>query len=265
MIASASSLRRMRSRVLVERETCETAGFMDAKLAAGEVASRRAAFPYANWGPWLALLGVPLALLTGAVLAIPGLAFGVGSKGELSATGKVIGQLGTELGFLLVPGVIAAQRGARTLRGALARLGLRRFELSALKWMALAIVAYIAVIVLYGLLITEPKQEDLARELGALPFQIVLIAIAAPICEEACFRGMLFGGLREKLPLLAAALISAIVFGALHAPEGPTAVPPLVAFGFILALLYEKTGSIVPGIVLHALNNSVALMALHGK
>ncbi len=37
-------------------------------------------------------------------------------------------------------------------------------------------------------------------------------------------------------------------------------VPVLVAFGFILALLYEKTGSIWPGILLHMLNNSVALL-----
>ena len=37
-------------------------------------------------------------------------------------------------------------------------------------------------------------------------------------------------------------------------------VPPLIAFGVILALLYEKTGSIVPGILLHMLNNSVALL-----
>ena len=37
-------------------------------------------------------------------------------------------------------------------------------------------------------------------------------------------------------------------------------MPPLIAFGFILALLYERTGSIVPGILLHMLNNSVALL-----
>lgn len=222
-------------------------------------------FPYANWGPWLALLGVPLALLTGAVLGAPGLAFGVGPKGELSTAGKVIGQLGTELGFLLVPAVIAAQRGARSLRAVFARLGLRRCGWSALRWMALAAVVYYAVTIFYGLLITEPRQQDLARELGPVPSQILLIAIVAPICEEVCFRGMLFGGLRERLPLIVAALISALIFGGLHAPEGPTAVPPLVAFGFLLALLYEKVGSIVPGIGLHMLNNSIALIALHGK
>jgi membrane protease YdiL (CAAX protease family) len=38
-------------------------------------------------------------------------------------------------------------------------------------------------------------------------------------------------------------------------------VPPLIALGFIFCLLYEKTGSIVPGMLLHMLNNSVALLA----
>ena len=93
-----------------------------------------------------------------------------------------------------------------------------------------------------------------------MPLQILLIVIAAPISEEVCFRGMLFGGLRERLPRVAAALLAGLVFGALHALTGVTAVPPLIVFGFVLSLLYEKTGSIVPGILLHMLNNSVALL-----
>ena len=93
-----------------------------------------------------------------------------------------------------------------------------------------------------------------------MPVQVLLIVVAAPISEEVCFRGMLFGGLRERLPRLAAALISGLIFGGLHATTGISAVPPLIVFGFVLALLYEKTGSIVPGILLHMLNNSVALL-----
>jgi membrane protease YdiL (CAAX protease family) len=72
---------------------------------------------------------------------------------------------------------------------------------------------------------------------------------------------MLFGGLRERLPRVAAALLAGTVFGLLHAFTGISAVPPLIAFGFVLCLLYEKTGSILPGMLLHMLNNSVALLA----
>ena len=110
------------------------------------------------------------------------------------------------------------------------------------------------------MLFGQPHQKDIAKGFGAIPFQVLLIVIAAPISEEFCFRGMLFGGLRTRLPRIAAALISGAIFGGLHATTGVSAVPPLIVFGFVLALLYEKTGSIIPGILLHMLNNSVALL-----
>jgi membrane protease YdiL (CAAX protease family) len=142
----------------------------------------------------------------------------------------------------------------------LSRLGVRRFRPSALKWMLAAIGAYLLFATLYSVLILEPHQEDIAKGFGTIPVQILLIVVAAPASEELCFRGMLFGGLRERLPRLGAALLSGLIFGGLHALTGITAVPPLIVFGFILALLYEKTGSIVPGILLHMLNNAAALL-----
>ena len=125
--------------------------------------------------------------------------------------------------------------------------------------MALAFVLYLAFTVFYSVVITEPKQKDIAESFGPTVLQILLIVIAAPVTEEVCFRGMLFGGLREKLPRIGAALICGLIFGALHAITGISAVPPLIVFGFLLALLYERTGSILPGILLHMLNNIVAL------
>src|SRR6478672_4955479 len=69
--------RRMRSRVLVELETCETAGDMEVKLngsvESGEVEAPGSRFPYATWGPWAAVLGVPVALVAGAILGLPAL------------------------------------------------------------------------------------------------------------------------------------------------------------------------------------------------
>jgi CAAX protease family protein len=218
-----------------------------------------ARFPYSNWGPLAALLGVPLALATGLVLAIPAVLFGHRPNGELTDTGNVAAQLASEIAFLMVPMLIAARRGA-SFAEALRRLGVRAFRPSALKWMGAAIGAYLAFAVAYSALVGEPHQKDIAEGFGAVPFQVLLIVIVAPICEETCFRGMLFGGLRERLPRLAAALISGAIFGGLHALTGVSAVPPLMAFGFLLALLYERTGSIVPGILLHMLNNSVALL-----
>jgi membrane protease YdiL (CAAX protease family) len=245
---------------LVERETWETAGDMEVNLAGDLEERRQTPFPYSNWGPWVAVLGVILALGTGVVMGIPAAIIGAEPDGDLDTFGNVGVQLATVIGFLLVPMAIAAQRGAETVREILRRLGVRRFRPSAFKWMAAAVGAYLLFAIAYSLLVVEPKQEDIADGFGPIPVQILLIVIAAPISKEICFRGMLFGGLRERMPRLGAALLAGLIFGGLHALTGVTAVPPLIAFGFVLALLYEQTGSIVPCILLHMLNNSVALL-----
>ena len=205
------------------------------------------------------MLGVLLALGAGLVLSAPVLIASPPVDGKLTDTANALAQLAQALGFLLVPVAIAAAQGA-DLRQALRQLGLRRFRPSALKWMAAAIGIYLLFSLAYVALFGPPHQKDVAESFGAVPVQILLIVIAAPIGEETCFRGMLFGGLRTRLPRIAAALVSGLVFGALHATTGLSAVPPLIFFGFVLALLYERTGSIVPGIILHMLNNSVALL-----
>jgi membrane protease YdiL (CAAX protease family) len=235
---------------------------MDSNLAATDVGTPlKPSFPYSNWGPLAAILGVFLALGTGVVLGIPAVIADHPKSGEdLSTWADAFIQLATAVGFLMVPMLIAARRGATSFREVLARLGVRRFKPSALKWMAAAIGAYLFFAIAYAIAIGEPHQEDIADKLGAIPVQIFLIVVAAPVSEEVCFRGMLFGGLRERWPRIAAALVSATVFGGLHATTGISAVPPLIFFGFALALLYEKTGSIVPGIMLHMLNISVALL-----
>lgn len=219
-----------------------------------------APFPYATWGPQLAVGGVLLALGVGILLGIPAVIVDSPGDGDLSTGANVIVQLATALGFLLVPIAIASRWGEASLREALRRLGVRRFDRGAIKWMLAAIGAYLVFAALYAGIFGVPEQEDIAESFGTLPLQVLLIVIAAPISEEICFRGMVFGGLRTRLPLWAAALIGGLIFGLLHALTGLSAVPPLTAFGFILCLLYEKTGSIVPGIILHMLNNSVALI-----
>lgn len=201
-------------------------------------------------------------LVLGLMLAIPALIVESPPSGETTSTANALAQLGTAAAFLAAPIAIATRRGAASTWQALRRLGVRWFRpLNSLKWMAAAVGAYLLFAAFYVALVGEPEQEDIAEGFGAIPVQVLLIVIAAPLSEEVCFRGFLFGGLRERMPRVGAALLSAAIFGALHALTGLSAVPPLIAFGFVLALLYEKTGSIVPGILLHTLNNSVALLA----
>lgn len=246
-------------------ETLDGAGRGDGTAAplpdSAQGGGRGRRFPYSNWGPWMALFGVLLALATGLVLAVPVAIVSPPVNGKFGAGANVAIQFATELGFLMVPMLIAARWGAASFGEALRRLGVRRFRLSGFAWMAAAYGAYLLFFVVYVMLVGVPHQEQIADQLGPIPAQIALIVVAAPLAEEVCFRGMLFGGLRERLPRLFAVLITGVVFGGLHASTGLGAVPPLIVFGAVLALLYEKTGSIVPAIFLHALNNSLVLLA----
>lgn len=233
---------------------------MEGNLASGP-ARRPARFPCASWGPGAATIGLFVALSVQTVFA--GIAVAIESpvgEEDLSSTASVVLQTFGAVAFVAIPLVIATM-GRVPWRKALSRLGLRGFRRSGWLWMLAAVAAYLAFAAVYVTLVGEPEQEDIAESFGSLPFQIFLIAIAAPVSEEIFFRGMLYGGLRRRMPMVVAALVSAVVFGGLHAATGVSTVPPLIAFGFILALLYERTGSIVPGILLHALNNSVALAA----
>jgi len=237
----------------VERETWETAGDMEVNLPA------KRAFPYANWGLLAALLGLALAFGIQLLMSIPVVLVSPPVHGEFGDAANIVLQFITAISFLAAPLVIAMRRGT-SAREAISRLGVRRFRPSAMKWMAAAIGFYLFCTFVYTVLVGQPHQKDIAEGFGPVPFQVLLIVIAAPISEEFCFRGMLFGGFRNRLPRLAAALLSGVIFGGLHATTGVSAIPPLIVFGFALALLYEKTGSIVPGILLHMLNNSIALL-----
>jgi membrane protease YdiL (CAAX protease family) len=100
---------------------------------------------------------------------------------------------------------------------------------------------------------------------GILVLALLVTAVAAPLCEEAFFRGMLFRLLRRRLPLWAAVLLSAIAFGLAHA--SPTVsfalLPVFVYMGIVLALVYAWTGSLTNTVLLHALNNAVGTVTVY--
>jgi membrane protease YdiL (CAAX protease family) len=215
-----------------------------------------------TWTPLQAVAGLFAALIAALVLSIP-IAIADPNIGtdDASVVANTLAQLIQTFALIGIPLAIAYRTSGRTsIRDALDRLGLRSFKPSAFGWMGVAVVAYL-VIATVSYLIINPTQDDIASDFGPWPLQILMIAIAAPLSEELSFRGFFFGGLRARMPALAAALISGALFGLLHAPGGIGVVPQLFAFGTILALLYEKTGSIVPGMLLHILNNTLGLIA----
>ena len=106
-----------------------------------------------------------------------------------------------------------------------------------------------------------PMLADAQSSVG-LALLAFAVAIAAPFFEEAFFRGFLYRALRDRLGVAPAVLLSAAVFAAVHLSF--QTVLPLFALGCILALAYEWTGSILPSVVLHSVNNvfSMALVIM---
>lgn len=93
---------------------------------------------------------------------------------------------------------------------------------------------------------------------AALWLAFVLAVVVAPVIEEIFFRGVLFRGLRSRMGLGGAAAFSAFVFASLH-PTLPSGFLPIFTLGMVLAVLREKTGSLYPGMIAHALNNGIML------
>ncbi len=108
-------------------------------------------------------------------------------------------------------------------------------------------------------------QEQLRMLFAAIPdtlpntiLLLVAAALFAPVVEELLFRGLLQNALSDKLPIWAAILISAVVFGAVHMDY--YALPVLVGMGIVFGVLYHLTGSLRVTILAHMINNSAALL-----
>ncbi len=96
---------------------------------------------------------------------------------------------------------------------------------------------------------------------------MIALAVTAPIAEEIFFRGILYRSLRNRLKVLPAALIAGCLFGLVHATGYPLITLPVKAFfGVLACLLYERTGSLLPGIAVHSfVDGSSGDIALFGN
>lgn len=99
-----------------------------------------------------------------------------------------------------------------------------------------------------------------ARSLGvrlALWFSAVVVA---PMAEEVFFRGllqtMLVNVLRCRWTAIA---VASVVFATVHFSQ-PQAIPALIALAFLMGYAYERTGSLLPSMLIHGLFNLKTLV-----
>src|SRR5437870_3950123 len=103
---------------------------------------------------------------------------------------------------------------------------------------------------------TSPRRErfDVAEALVLVGTSFVLLAFLPAICEETLFRGVM---LRALLPAgrLPALLFTSLAFGAFH--FSLYKLLPTATLGLLLGLLAVRSGSIIPSMLAHALNNTL--------
>jgi membrane protease YdiL (CAAX protease family) len=153
-------------------------------------------------------------------------------------------------------------------------IGVRKRELFALRppvsWRSAAALALGVLLVVYladallDPLLHASREQGLAPKrweashAGAFAVNFVVFGVFGPVVEELTFRGEGFGLLVERLGRGVTVLALGIAFGLWHGLVD--ALPVLTVFGLGLAYLRSRTESIYPGMLLHAVFNSLALV-----
>ena len=156
-------------------------------------------------------------------------------------------------------------------RSVLNSLGFRRFQwLGALGMIVLLFLTFYFVNGFYQYVITvfhlnlQTNDQVILQQSKEAPLTtyatLVASVLVAPICEETFFRGFVFAGFLNRMPVVVAILLSSLLFAVAHADLGSFAV--LFFIGLALAFVRWRTRSIWPGILLHLLNNGIGALVI---
>jgi membrane protease YdiL (CAAX protease family) len=178
---------------------------------------------------------------------------------------------------LIFLGGTALVMGVRRGRFTLEEIGLRppRWKWAWL-WLALGLVILLLPVRAgLGLLVeylfhgnldslSARSQIILPETASWLSFLVTLFftGILVPFSEELFFRGAIYSWLRDRTPVWVAVLISALIFGLGHFDTLGVVAASFV-MGVVNALVLEKTRSIWVPVVIHAANNSLAVILVY--
>ena len=124
-------------------------------------------------------------------------------------------------------------------------------------WTIGGLVVVTSVSIVGAALTGAPEESQQALELFATPGGLetrVIIGLSAvlfaPVFEEILFRGFLYRNLRDLIGTSPAMVATGLLFGFAHLDFG--LILPLAALGTVLAFLFERSGSLLVPIVVHA-------------
>jgi len=215
-----------------------------------------------------------LALIFPIWFVCRGLLAQLGGMSALSLLGLMTG-----IGFLLFAGfpLLSAWLGHIRLRTGL--------QLQAVPIVAFAgalllgISLWPVLVQLLALVLPEPdlSTETLKQLLNAMrqaradyPLAVALAFVVQALAEELFFRGYLFSALRGKCGPAVTIIVSALLFGFFHviAMPGPFALHRLLSstfLGLVLGWIAWHTGSVFPGMIMHAAHNAMLVLIGPGE
>ncbi len=138
------------------------------------------------------------------------------------------------------------------------RTYLRTWPVGVLFWVTLAALGTVIPSEAFLELVPLPdwSGESLEGLLGSR-WGYLAVCIFAPLVEELVFRGAILRALLETAQSHWVAItVSAVLFSAVHL--NPIQMPHAFCLGLLLGWMYYRTGSVIPGIMLHWVNNTVA-------
>jgi ABC-2 type transport system permease protein/sodium transport system permease protein len=114
----------------------------------------------------------------------------------------------------------------------------------------------------------ESVEQMLAQWHQISPLLILLtLAVTPGLCEEFFFRGYLIGSHRRAMPAWVTILVSAVLFGIFHVITTSVLATerllPSTFLGLVLGWICIRTGSVLPGMLLHTVHNGLLLMVAY--
>ena len=105
----------------------------------------------------------------------------------------------------------------------------------------------------------ERMFADLVGGRRSLWGSVALLVVAAPLTEEALFRGVILRGFLGRYAARGAILMAALLFALFHL--NPWQFVGAATAGVLFGWWRAATGSLIPGLVCHALNNAMPIVA----
>jgi len=89
--------------------------------------------------------------------------------------------------------------------------------------------------------------------------------LLAVVLEELLFRSLLVGALSITIPVAILAIVTSIIFGMMHSPQGPLGVVMTAGMGLWLTLLFLWSGGLLLPLTTHFVINFLQLLKAQDK